>query len=289
MARDGGFRAALAPSLVGTWQQKARDLMHPADLRRRLDAAAADLRSRFDLPAVRARVGTEPVDVLTESQGVALLNGLTLTPRPTIQSVNAVGAAMLRRNAKFFAGPAAPRFVLLRWASFDNRYPTLTDGPAFLEIARRYGPVLEEKGYVLLERRPAAVTAEPRVVLDRTVGIGESVAVPPAAGGYQTLAFDIAYTPAGRLRMAAFRPPLVFLRVTDDAGATKPYRLVPGMAANEFLLDPLCENTAELAAFCAGKPGRRVTAVEVFVDRAEREYVRPTMGVTVRAYPKLPD
>ena len=290
MAREGGFRSALAPSLVGEWQKKVHDLTHPADLRARLDATADALRKEYDLPAVRARVGAEPVDVLTESEGVVLLNGLTLAPRPTIQSVNAVGADMLRRNAAYFAGPAAPRFVLLRWASFDGRYPTLTDGPALLEVARRYRPVLEEKGYVLLDRRPEPVAAAPRAVLDRTAEFGDEIPIPPAAdGGYQTVTFDIGYTAAGRLRMAAFRPPMVFLIVTDAAGAPKAYRLVPGMAACEFLLDPLCQTTAELGAFCGGKPGRRVASVRLFVEGRERMYVRPTAGVTVRAYPRLPD
>jgi hypothetical protein len=289
-AREPGVMATLSHSLLDHWKARADHLLHPTALRQGMDAMTADLKRRYDLPAVRSRVGAERIDMLTESQGVALLNGLNLAPRPTLQSVNAAEAGMLRANAAYFAGPAAPPFVLVRWQSFDNRYPTLTDGPALLELLRRYRPALEENGYLLLEKRADPVDPEGQVVADRTVALDEVVPVPPAAaGGYHTLAVDVEYTPAGRVRMAALRPPTVALCVRDEAGKWTAYRLVPGMARCEFLLDPVCPGNPELLALWEGRPGRRVTAVRLFVEGSQRVYVRPTIGVTVRAYPKLPD
>jgi hypothetical protein len=290
-AREPAVVATLTHSLLDHWKGKADQLLRPSAVRQRMDAAAADLRARYDLPAIRRRVGNERIDVLTESQGVALLNDLTLAPRPTLQSVNAVSPAMLERNAAYFAGPAAPPFVLLKWAAWDHRYPTLADGPALLEVLRRYRPAVEEKGYVLLERRPEPVPAEPRVVCDRAAAWGEVVPVPPAAagGGYHTLALDIDYSPAGRVRTALLRPPILSLWVQLDGGEWTSYRLVPAMAKCEFLLDPLSPGNAELRDLYAGKPGRRVTAVKMFVEKKYQVYVRPTLGVTVRAYPKLPE
>ena len=57
--------------------------------------------------------------------------------------------------------------------------------------------------------------------------------------------------------------------------------------ACEFLLDPVCPGNPEVKALFDGKPGRRVTAFKVFVEGKYKVYVRPTIGVTVRAYPPL--
>jgi hypothetical protein len=286
--REPAVMATLNHSLIDHWRGQAEQVLHPAEVRERMDALQADMRRQYDLPAIRARVGNERIDVLTESQGVALLNGLNLSPRPTLQSVNAVSADMLRANAAYFAGSAAPPFVLLKWAAYDHRYPTLADGPALLEVLRRYRPTVEENGFLLLERRPEPVSPQPRAVLDRTVEFSEVIPIPPAADrGYQTLALDIDYSPAGRLRMAALRPPIMALCVQDEDGEWKAYRLVPGMAKCEFLLDPLCSGNPEIQNLYAGQPGRRVTAVKVYIERKYRVYVRPTIGVTLRAYPPL--
>lgn len=286
-ARPGGFVTTLPASLFEKWLYRAADLIDPSTARDRAEGQAAARRAQFDLPSVREKVGAEPVDVLTESQGVALLNGLTLAPRPTIQSVNAVDADMLRRNAEHFASPTGPRFVLLRWSVFDGRHPTLTDGPALLAVLSRYRPVLDEKGFLLLERRPDPTPPEPRVALDRVASFKEEVAVPAADGGYQSLTLGLEYTLLGRLRLATYRPPVIWLNVKDEAGTWRPYRVIPGIASSEFLIDPLCEGNAELRDLFDGKPGRRVTALMLWIDKPDRPFLRSTFGVTIRAYPAV--
>jgi hypothetical protein len=288
VARDPAFRATVAHSLADEWQARLGDLLDRGRLRDRLAAEADALRRKHDLPAVRAAVGDRPIDVLTEAQGVALLNGLNLAPRPTLQSVNATSAAMLRRNADYYAGPAAPPFLLLKWQAVDGRYPTLADGPALLEAVRRYRPVLTEKGHLLLARRPEPLPwDEPRTVLDADAATNDAVALPPAADGeLRTLQVDVGYTALGGLRSAAFRPPYVRLIVRDRAGAWHPYRLVPAMAAAEFPLDPLFADVADLAGLWDGRPGERVTALKVFVENPDRRFVRDRVRVTVRSYPR---
>lgn len=248
--------------------------------RRAAEAAARDL------PLVRRRVGDAPVDVLTDSQGLALVNGLNLRPRPTIQTTNACDGPMLRRNAEHLAGPDAPAFVLLDWQTWDNRYPTLCDGPALLEVFRRYRPVLDERGLVLCERLPAPPPAAAgRVVADAVVRNGEPVAVAAAAGELLTARIDVGYTALGELRTAAFRPPEVLLGVRDGNGWTN-YRLPPGMAREEFLLDPICHTTADLRAVWGDAPGRRATAVRVSHLGGVRKFVRPDVRITVSARPR---
>jgi hypothetical protein len=78
------------------------------------------------------------------------------------------------------------------------------------------------------------------------------------------------------------------LCVQDEAGANgRRTGWCQGMAKCEFLLDPLCSGNPEIQNIYAGQPGRRVTAVKVYIERKYRVYVRPTIGVAVRTYPPL--
>lgn len=285
--RTNHFNGGLQRSLVEQIDRRLGAAVLDVPARRQVvaDRRAAERAAR-DLPLIRSRVGDAPVDVLTDAQGVALLNGLNLRPRPTIQSANACDGPMLRRNAAYLAGPEAPPFVLLDWQTWD-RYPTMCDGPALLEVLRCYRPVLAERGLVLCERLPAPPPpATGRVVADRVVRTGEPVEVAAAAGELLTARIDFGYTALGELRKLAFRPPEVLLGVRDDAGVWTNYRLYRGMAGEEFLLDPICHTTADLRAVWGDAPGRRATAVRVSHLGAVRKFVRPDIRITVAARPR---
>ena len=284
IAREPVYRLPAMPAMADEWGRRAAFVFDPSPTHAELDRHAEALRGRFALPAIREKVGDAPIDLFTDSQGVALLNGLNLHPRPSLQSVNAVTPAALRRNADQLTGPSAPPFLLLRWQSFDGRFPYLTDGPALLEAVRHYRPVLEENGYHLLERRPATAFGAGTVVSEQTTRLRTVAELPPAASDeLRTIQLDVRYNPAGKLRLAAFRPPLVALLVRLDGGPWQAHRLVPGMAGVEFPLDPLFEDARGL---WDGRPGPRVTAVQVYVIGAEAWYLDSAVRLTVRSYPR---
>ncbi|CAN5578007.1 hypothetical protein BH11PLA2_BH11PLA2_49340 [soil metagenome] len=271
-------------SPVAAWKQHWSNLTQPLDLQAKLERERRGEQARLDLPLIRAIVGTAGIDCVTECQGVALLNGLNVTPRPTLQSVNAMDAAMLNENAAYFAGPSAPPFVLLNWTSFDLRYPTMTEGPSLLTLLGHYEVAMEQKGYLLLKRRVTPRTSDAVTILDRTAAIDEVIELPPpTTGERRTISLDVTKTASGSLHTTAFRPPVLFFVVRTEDGEWHSFRLVAPMATAEFLLDPLCETNAELRTLFESDSGRRVTAIRLHVMKSERGLVHATYSLRIRS------
>jgi hypothetical protein len=271
--------------LLARWPERARLMLHLGGQQAWLEEQRRELAAKHDLPRIRAAVGRETIDAYTECQGVALLNELNLVPRPTLQSVNAIHADWLRRNAEILRCENAPRFLLVQWFSFDARYPTLNDGPALLAMLEHYDLRLEEKGYLLFERRSAPRMLSREIVLERSAAIDEVIELPPSwPGEYRSLEVKVHFTSSGKLRTLAYRPPVLFFLVRDEADEWHPYRLVAPMARAEFLLDPLCENNADLRRLWETRTGRRVTAIRLHLMRGEASLVEPVYSLQIRSY-----
>jgi hypothetical protein len=242
----------------------ARDLLTPLALRQRCQEHRDRLTAAVALPRLAARIGDEPVDLLSADQKTLLLNGLRYRPRPVFQSYVAYTPRLLADNAAFFRSERAPRWVLCRLEPIDDHYPTSEDGPALLELLRRYRPVAEEAGVVLLERRADEPRTEPaRVVWQGTVDLGEEVLLPEASPGtIRRVKIDVEDTLRGRLTKLVGRPPPLFLRVRH-AGGTATYRLIPALARTGFLLDPLVTDATDLARLGCGEALPRLTAFAV--------------------------
>jgi hypothetical protein len=277
----------LARARYGKVQQTWSNLAHPAALQARLDKVRAAARERWRLPAIRARVGDAAVDMFAYEQGVLLLNDLVWSPRPIFQGYSAYTGPLVRLNEQYYEGDRAPRYVLLKLAVIDCRFPAHEDGGALLALLRRYQPVLKERDFWLLERRggdagpPAA--ADARVA---TVRLGEELPVEAAPGEYVTAALDLELTAAGRLLQAAYRPPAVRLRVVLEDGETRSFRLIPEMARRPFLLSPLVTSADDWAALFGPGPVRRIRSVSVTADRAfKRRWYEPEVRLTLVRYP----
>ncbi|MBL8299229.1 MAG: hypothetical protein JNN30_12900 [Rhodanobacteraceae bacterium] len=215
-----------------------RSLLDPASLRAQYDASRVAVRARLDLPRVRARVGAQRIDLLTNGQGLVLVNDLAFAPRPVFQSYAAYTPTLLRLNEAYFLGNTAPPFVLLKLEAVDQRYPTSEDALALLALWRNYRPVELEQGFVLLERvretrTPLATTATEYV----DVAPGEWINV-PAAVSPQLLHGDIALSTLGRVFATLLREPELRAEVQLDNGETRQFRLLRSTAAAGFLLTP---------------------------------------------------
>lgn len=204
--------------------------------------------AEWNLPRVRARVGAEPVDVFSVDQVIAIYNNFNWRPRPVFQSYSAYTADLAQLNAAFYRSPRAPRFVLTRWISIDQRFPAADDGPALLELLRRYRPVLAERDYVLLEHLPdASIPAESSVTLvRRQLRFGETLQVPMGGDGLVTLAAKVTPTWRARLGQLLFRAPRVGLNIEREGRPSVRYELIPDVASVPFLLDPLIEGDGDV-------------------------------------------
>jgi hypothetical protein len=265
------------------WLDGATFALAPGAVKQECLARRKTLAQEWALPRLSRVVGDDPVDQLSCAQGVVFLNGWRYRPRPVFQSYSAYTPELLRRNAEFYSSPGAPPYVLWRWDPIDGRLPTLEDGPALLELFRRYRLAGQERGFLLLERSPAPPTpAEGPVLCARTAGFGEEVDLAGLPGGAQVLRLDITPSPWGRLVGFLYRPPPLYLRVRTEGGQVERYRLVPAMAGAGLLINPLLRTDKDVAAFYTGGPLPRVRSFSVEAGASARRCYGERIGVSVR-------
>jgi len=258
----GRLLASVGDRLVSN----AAALLAPGRARERLDALRSERAARFDLPRIRERVGRDPVDVFSYHQGVAFLNDLAWSPRPLFQSYFAFTPELLERNARFYESDRAPRFVLFRLETIDERLPAMDDSRALEVLVRRYRPVLSEGRELLLERRSDPLPPPRRTLeLEREIAFGEEIPLPaPAAdGAARALALEIRTTLAGRLVQLLWRAPALWLEVRDELHRSWRWRIVPGMMRGGVLLDPLIAGHPGFVMWLTGAALPRVVSARL--------------------------
>jgi hypothetical protein len=230
----------------------------------------SEIRAQNPLGAIRGRV-----DVLPYQQSELLAHGLSYAPRPVIQSYSAYTPRLAELNARHFRGPGAPDHVLLGPGTIDDRYPSLDDGPARLELLRSYDPVGMRGDFLLLQRRasPRPVRLTPRATYDLDLASPAATTLPPRGAVWATI--ELRPTLLGRVRSLLHRAPDVQAKVRTDQGKERTFRIVPEMTRAGFLLSPLAERPADFGALAAGTPAAEasgpghalphVTSIEVQV------------------------
>jgi hypothetical protein len=263
-------------------------VLHPhADYSRLLQAQAEQQQS-WDVPAIRARTAGRTVDLIGNEQGVLLLNQLNWHPRPVMQSYSAYTQYLLAANGDFYRGVSAPDFVLWNPSPIDGRMPTLEDSSAMLEILFRYKPVLAERLWILLERTTSAERTRPSgtVVLEKLMQPGEVVPLEQYPGRYQTISLEMEPSLLRKVRSAAYRPPAIRINLKLADGTDRRFRIIPAIAREEFLLNPLCESTSDFLTLYQNEPGQRV--VSLAMDAGNRTFgLAGPVKLTIREYPSL--
>ncbi len=220
-------------------------------------------REQHALPRIRARVGGETIDALPTELGVLFLNDLNWRPRPVIQSYAAYTPALIELNARHFRSERAPRFVLLRYGTIDNRLPGADDAGAFEALLEGYRIVLVESSYALLERQWSEPPKEPvrHTVFEASVGFGESVDLPQVERGAASLRVEMPRTLRGRAYEFLVRTPELHVRIETADGFIGRFRAVPGELEHGVLIDPWPGSPEVLERLLTGSQRSRVTRV----------------------------
>ncbi len=240
--------------------------LHPVAKKTELEAERTRQEEEWRLDGVRAAVGDASLDQLSCAQGVVLLNGLNWQPRPVFQSYTAYTPALLRLNADYFRSASAPAYLLCDVAPVDARLGAMEDSLALLEILRRYYPVMAEKQFVLFRRVPPGQetpATEPEVVCRRTLRFDEEVSLEDMPGKYQLLSLRFSPSLRGHVWGVVFKRDRLFLELRTASGATLRRRLVPAMAQEGFLINPLVDSTADYVRLYGTSGGDRVVSFRV--------------------------
>lgn len=241
------------------WQS----LLAPTSLRDRYDAGRAQVRKQFDLPRIRAIIGSERIDLLTTSQGIALVNDFNFAPRPVFQSYAAYTTTLLRLNESYFLGAQAPPFVLMKMDVLDERYPTSEDALALIALLRNYRPVEAERGFLLLRRGEGSSAPSPAAA-DTYADLAPSLWIDvPAHENALLMHADIELNTLGRLYSFLLREPAWRIEVQLSDGQLRQYRLLRETARSGFLLSPLFVGEHEYLNWFYGETGMHVRRVRL--------------------------
>ncbi len=263
-----------------------RRVLGPAlapDATRKENMRANDMQRAFlNLPRIRKRVGTATIDCLSERSGILVLHGMNVRHRPIFQSYSAYTAELQRQNAEFFRSTGAPEYVLLAVSTIDGRFALADDSLAWLELLRRYDPVLVERGFALLEQaKHPATEASPAPLLARAIALGERLILPTERPSLETLAIQAEWTPLGKLRALAFDAPRLYLELELETGQRERFRISKSGTRNGFLLSPRIRSTQDFLRAYAGR-GTRVRALRIVAAPGHESYFEPRLAVTLR-------
>jgi len=225
-------------------------IVHPASVRARFEQEYEQYVRAFVLPQIERIVGQDTTDVFGREQAVAICNHLNYTPRPIFQGYSVYTPFLSKTNASFYRSARAPKWVIFKLQTIDARIPALDDADSLLVLAVDYYPVLTENGYTLLERKPDAPrSSEFRMVSAGEVALGDSISVPRGAIWCQ---LQVRETLLGKVIGFLFQLPKIRIEFEGLKDRLPPYRVVPLMAANGFLINPLLQTDLDFLNFLNG-------------------------------------
>lgn len=250
------------PVVLRRFTDNVRHLLHLRETHLVFEGGLLAEQRRHAMPLVRAAVGSRTIDGFGYEQGLLPLNELNYRPRPMGGgSFNVYTPWLMELNRQFIRDEARrPDFYLLKPQSIDNRFVAADDGPALLEIIRRYQPVLVEHEHLLLAAAGPAPVAEARLIQRLGVRFDEKIVVPVVADDELLLTrFRVRSNWRGTVRAAVYKLPPVFIELADRQGrALGQRRIVPAMAASPFLLSPLFETPGDFLDLYEAGAGRPV-------------------------------
>lgn len=262
-------------ALLDRWAASSSELLAPAAAsaaRAERERVRRDAEARPELAAI---VGRGTFDLLGHDQIQVLMNDLAYRPRPIFQSYSVYTPALLRHNLRFFQSERAPEFLLARLQTVDGRLAAQDDSLVLAELRRRYDVEVCTDDSALLRRKPVQPSSidQPRELLTAlTVKMGETVTLPERRDGALWLRARFVPTLRGRWRGAVGQPVKLRIMVTTDAGEERAFRLIPDIAAEGFIVQPLLDEQHDLNSLLRGRGVRWIRSFRFEPASAARHW-----------------
>ncbi len=242
--------------------------------------------SRLEPELVRL-IGSSPVASLSNDYVNLAVARTRLVLYPVIQRYAAYTPYLDNLNAAWIR-ERGPEFLVFDGASIDDRDPWAETPAMWLEVYRWYDTRLLGSRNLLLQRRSQprfqslrevarlrmTFPGELRLPLSREVASGE---VASSEVAFWTMHCD--YSTRGRLENLLLSGPMVFMSVTEENGAARSKRVLPGMLISPVPGRYLPGNRAEFADLFRpdAHPSYKVTRISF--DTPERGTYQPNCDV----------
>lgn len=243
--QDSPFLTNGPSNTVSHLFETTRRLLSITNYKAELNEQLSAQRKRFDCPRTRAEVGTSTIDVFGHNQGIALLNDLNYHPRPAFQSYVACTQFLIRANAEFYRSDNAPAYVISSPQSVDDRFPAQDDAEALRVLLLDYELVSEENGWLLWRRSVVRRTVTEEITGADAMETGFNREVQLSQRNLWSR-IDIRETALGKLRSFFYKPPILFISVTDEDHVSSTYRILPPIARSGFILDPYLGSQSDI-------------------------------------------
>ena len=225
-------------------------------------------------------IGNQSVDVMNYLALAAIINGMNYRPRPVFQGFVAYTPALQNLNADYFRSAERPHFVMLRQQATDNRFPTLEDSAAMNYVLNNYAPVARDGDFLILQQRTAEDPAF-QLVHEQTLHFGEKLDLTRWADAPLFMAVSIRPSILGRAITFVYQPEPLFMGIARG-GTLERFRIVPSMAAQPFLVNPLLNGTYDVLFF--DMSARRPPTNSVVFERPENGSFEFQDNLSVRLY-----
>jgi hypothetical protein len=268
--------AGIRNGLFSQWKTTLRMLTHPSAEIAKWRADDHENSQKFALPRIKEVVASDPVDVFGFEQGVAFLNGLNYRPMPTVQAYCDYTSSLARINAAFYHSPRAPEYVIFKLQQIDNRLTTINCSEVLMCLLQDYDPLLIEKGYLLLKQYHGSQTPLAAQFQNQTNGgakLGDTIPIPE---GLVWCELELKETLPSKLLGFFYHSPLVQLETRNVDGEATQKRILPELAQNGFLINPIPSTESEFVQVAIGKPRSNsvIRTIRVIKDSSTKRFFR---------------
>jgi hypothetical protein len=268
--------------------ETARNLTSLTSYETKMTERLSAQKKRFECPRIKAEVGKATIDVFGSNQGIALLNDLNYHPRPAFQSYSAYTPFLIRANADFYRSDDGPLYVISTFNPLDERFPTQDDPEALRVLLLDYNLVLSENKTLLWRRLILRKTLEEEMTgIDAMeISFGQEIALP---GSNLWSVVNIKETALGKLRSFFYKPPMVFISVTDEDHLNTTHRILPTIARSGFILDPYLFSQTDIVGLkktFEPKP-KHILSFRLLTDDSSKKYFANRISIHLFRIPQL--
>ncbi len=234
-------------------------------LMRQHQEAVLKIKERYPLD-----VGGKSVDIMPSRSVVPFALGLNYRPRPSFESCTTFNSYLSKVNNAQLLSEHGPQVMLLEFDPIDNRLATEEDPDVFLSLLQRFEVRGEQAHLLVLQRRSNPLPEMGHLLQMHPFNLGEWVELPATLDGEVLwMQADVRSTFLGRLIGTIFRLPILELEVRFADGHSTPFRLVPDVLRNGFIVSPVLMSINDYIAATSDSGGgvRRPVSVRWIGNR----------------------
>jgi len=225
------------------------------ELRRRMDEQGRANLAADQLPADMVGIiksGGGAAGVIPWEVCYLPANGLEWKPMFTLQSYDIFTPSLDLKDSANYAGENATAFLIVDFANIDYRNIILDAPASWYEIISNYEVAYQDSaGHLLLKKKPQD-GVDKRLAAGSTSAAANSWVDIPQSDHLMFARVDMQLNWLGRLAMAFFRVPPVYIDLLYESGTPVTYRITPDTARNGLLINFLPYRGEDLAGIFKG-------------------------------------